>query len=342
MATPLPAELRGEVLRREPRIRFLVEDELLPPMRFPADFHGDPDYRRSPAQQSRFERLLAGADALYGIPDASPAALKRAVDANPELRWVQTMAAGGGSQIAAAGLSSAQLERVAFTTSAGVHGRPLAEFALFGLLAAAKRLPRLQADQRRHVWPAHRRPMAQLGDWTVLVIGLGGVGSEVARMLAALGANVIGMSRRLRAGLELSEWVPPERLLEVVGRVDAIVSTLPGTERTAGLIGAEVFERIQAGLTFVNVGRGSVVDERALLEALDDGWVGFAALDVFATEPLPAGSPLWEHPNVLVSPHTAALDPGEEFRIAGLFADNATRLLDGRRLRNLVDTLEFY
>lgn len=124
--------------------------------------------------------------------------------------------------------------------------------------------------------------------------------------------------------------------------MDAVVNTLPGTAATEKLLGEEFFAALSEEAIVVNVGRGTVIDEEALVEALDAGRVGFAALDVFAVEPLPVSSPLWGHPRVLVSPHTAALNSGEEERIAQLFAENARRLLDGEELVNLVDTIEFY
>ncbi|HWU45774.1 MAG TPA: D-2-hydroxyacid dehydrogenase [Humibacter sp.] len=341
VATPLSEELCTLIERREPRVELVRDQSLLPPMRHPADFSGDPAFRRSAEEQGRFERLIDDADALYGIPDVNPEALKRAMDANPALRWVQVMAAGGGSQVKAAGLRAEQLERVAFTTSAGVHGVPLAEFALFGVLAAAKSLPRLLAQQRAHEWSG-RWQMAQLSEQTVLVLGLGGIGAEVARLLSALGARVIGTSRQERAVEHVDELVHPGAIASVAARVDAVVVALPGTAATDGMLGAEFFAAARPGLTVVNVGRGTVIDEPALIAALADGTVGFAALDVVAVEPLAPDSVLWDHPNVLISPHTAALNAGEDRRIAELFADNATRLLEGRPLRNRVDTVHFY
>jgi phosphoglycerate dehydrogenase-like enzyme len=136
--------------------------------------------------------------------------------------------------------------------------------------------------------------------------------------------------------------VHPSELAAVVGRVDGIVVTLPGTAATERLVSADVLAAVRPGTTLVNVGRGTVIDEDALVGALRDGRIGFAALDVVATEPLHPASPLWDLPNVLISPHIAALTPAEGRRIAELFADNATRLLDGRRMRNVVDTVEFY
>lgn len=341
VVTPLGEEFCALVEGLEPRVEMVRDQQLLPPVRYPADHNGDPSFRRTPEQQQRFEEMIDGADALYGLPDEDPAALRRAVDANKGLRWVHTMAAGGGAQIKAAELDAEQLERIEFTTSAGVHAAPLAEFALFGLLAGAKNLPRLRSDQAAHRWP-DRWLMGQLREQTVLVVGLGGIGAEVARLLSAMGTRVIGTSRRGAAVDGVVEVVHPDDLVEVVARVDGIVVTLPGTAATEKLVSAEVLAAVRRGATLVNVGRGTVIDEDALAVALREGRIGFAALDVVAQEPLDPASPLWELPNVLISPHNATLTPAEERRIAELFAENATRLLDGRDLRNPVDTVEFY
>lgn len=341
VATPLSEELCELIEEREPRVRLERDQNLLPPMRHPADFSGDPSFRRSPEAQARFEAMLDRADALYGIPDVDPAALRRVVQANPRLRWVQVMAAGGGSQVKAAQLTAEELERVVFTTGAGVHGGPLAEFALFGLLAGAKRLPRLAAQQRRHEWSG-RFEMGQLSEQTILVLGLGGIGVQVARLLKAFGARVIGVSRHGTPVDGVDEFVLPDRIAEIAPDVDAVVAALPGTAATERILSESFFSAIRTGATVVNVGRGTVIDEDALLAALEEGRVGFAALDVVATEPLAVDSPLWDHPSVLISPHTAALTSAEDRRLAELFADNATRLLDGRPLRNVVDVVDFY
>ncbi|MEJ5914426.1 D-2-hydroxyacid dehydrogenase [Pseudokineococcus sp. 1T1Z-3] len=341
VATPLDERSRAVVTEREPRVDLVVGPDLLPPVRHAGDQGGDPAWSREPARQEEFEELLDGADALFGVPDASPAALARAVRANPGLRWVHTIAAGGGQAVRAARLSEEELQRVAFTTSAGIHGTPLAEFALLGLLAGAKGVPRLQADSAARTWPSPYF-MGQLSAQTVLVVGLGGIGSEVARVLSALGTTVIGSSRHGRPVEGVDEIVDPGSLADAAARVDGVVVTLPGTPATKGLLDADFFAALRPGATFVNVGRGTVVDEEALVRALDDGTVGYAALDVVAREPLDEASPLWDRPDVLISPHTAAGDPTIMERIADLFADNASRLLDGRELRNRVDTVEFY
>ena len=153
---------------------------------------------------------------------------------------------------------------------------------------------------------------------------------------------MVGTSRHHRPVDHVDRLIRTDQIAETVPDVDAIVLTLPGTAATERLIGADVLAAVKPGTILVNVGRGTVVDEDALLAALRDGRIGFAALDVFATEPLPTNSPLWDEPNVLVSPHTAALNAAEDRLIAELFTANASRLLNGEELTNVVDTVDFY
>lgn len=341
VATPLSDELIDRIEHLEPRLDIVRDPALLPVARFPGDHVGDPSFRRTPAQQQAFEQLVDTAEALYGVPDEDPQHLHRTAAANPGLRWVHTMPAGGGGQVKAARLSEEQLARIAFSTSAGVHAEPLAEFAVFGVLAGAKSLPRLLQQQAAEEW-SERWVMPLLSEQRVLVVGLGNIGRATATKLAALGATVSGVSRRPVDLPVLDRVIPPDQLPAAVSEFDAVVVTLPGTVETESLIGTRVFSALTPGTTVVNVGRGTVIDEPALIAALDSGRVGFAALDVFAAEPLPASSPLWKHPRVLISPHTAGLNPAEDRLIAELFAENAGRLLDGRELINRVNTVEFY
>jgi phosphoglycerate dehydrogenase-like enzyme len=340
-ATPISDALIRQMTAIEPRINFVVDHALLPTMRFPGDHAGDPSFRRNPDQQRRFEELLDGADALYGIPDESPAALARTITSNHGLRWVQTMAAGGGGQIKAAGLDADSLLRVAFSTSAGVHAQPLAEYALFGLLAGAKSLPRLNAQQGDRRW-SDRWTMGLISEQSILIVGMGSIGQATAEKLKALGAHVVGTSRRHVSIPFVDEVIHPDDIATAIGRFDGVVVTLPGTSSTENLIGDQILSMMKPGATLVSVGRGSVIDEIALVAALHDQRIGLAVLDVFAQEPLSPTSPLWALPNVIISPHTAALNTAEDRLIAELFANNAQRLLDGESLMNRVDTVEFY
>ncbi|MFP5316394.1 MAG: D-2-hydroxyacid dehydrogenase [Actinomycetes bacterium] len=339
--TPLPEPLCELIEQLEPRIELVRDQSLLPPQLYKGDHQGDGNFRRTPPQQAEYERLMDSADALYGVPGQSGKELQRTVRANPRLRWVHTTPAGGGSQVKAAQLSEQELERITFTTSGGVHAEPLAEFAVFGVLAGAQGLPQLLEDQRGHVWGA-RRPVPLVANQRVAVVGLGGIGRSVARKLSALGADVVGVHRRQVEAEGVSRIVDPERLGDLLPDVDAAVLCLPSTDATRHMLSRELLGRVKKGITVVNVGRGTTVDEQALIEALGDGRVGFAALDVFEQEPLAADSPLWGLPNVVVSPHNAGTYDEEERKIAELFAENARRLLDGEPMINVVDTVEYY
>jgi phosphoglycerate dehydrogenase-like enzyme len=327
-----------ELLRtREPRLDVVFEPELLGP----ASDNWMVRHERTPEEQTRFEQLLDSAEALFGVPDHSGTSLARTVAANPRLRWVHTIPAGGGQQVKSARLDADALARIVFTTSAGVHAEPLAEFAVFGVLAGAKLLPKLLGAQSRHEWMP-RVSMGLAPDMTVAVVGLGGIGKVAASKLAGLGYRVVGIHRHGVDVPGVSRIYPVEQFAELAATVDAIVLALPGTAQTERMLSREVLAAIKPGATVVNVGRGTTVDEPALIEALADGRVGFAALDVTYSEPLAADSPLWDLPNVLISPHTAAINAHEPRLITELFASNATALLDGRPLKNVVNTVEFY
>src|SRR5215212_862920 len=272
IAAPVPPDVPELLRQREPRIKLRYDPEVLPPMRHPADFSGDPSYSRTPEQSRRYEELLVDAEALYGIPDVDPTALRHVVEANPDLRWVHTMAAGGGATVQAANLTSEQLNKIIFTSSAGVHAGPLAEFAIFGVLAGAKDFPRLARQQSERVW-SDRWMMGQLAEQTMLVVGLGGIGRRVVELLAPFGGTILGTSRREIRVDGVDEVVHPNQLVEVAGRVDAVISTLPGTDTTAGLLGGDFFSALKPGATVVNVGRGTVIDETALIDALHAGRV---------------------------------------------------------------------
>ncbi|GAA2752612.1 D-2-hydroxyacid dehydrogenase [Amnibacterium kyonggiense] len=341
-ATPLSDELADRIRAAEPRLDLVVEQDLLPPQRHPGDHGGDPDFTRTEEQERRFQERIGSAEVLYGIPGERPSQLAKAIRANPRLAWVQLMPAGGGAQVKAAELTEEELGRVRFTTTAGVHAVPLAEWSEFGLLAGFKTLPQLQEAQRAHEWAESRWVMRRLEGSRVLIVGLGSIGRLVAERLARQGVRVAGTSRRDVEVEGVEEVVRPDDLAARIGDFDGVVVTLPGTDETRHLVSAEVLAAVKPGATVVNVGRGTVIDQDALIEQLRAGRVGFAALDVTDPEPLPADSPLWDLPNVLISPHTAALSEREDALIADLFARNATRYLDGEPLINPVNTREFY
>jgi glyoxylate/hydroxypyruvate reductase len=343
IASPLEAELAERIKAADPRAEVLFEPDLLPPPRYQGDHRGDPAFRRGPAAEARWRALLDRAEVLFGIPDESAEDLARVVIDLPRLRWVHGTAAGAGEQVRNADLPPEALERVTVTTSSGVHAIPLAEFAILGLLAIAKELPRFVEDQRARAWPELRRPLRELDGQTLLLVGLGDIGRETARLGKAFGMRTIGFRRSQGPPpTHVDEVHGPQRLTELAGRADAMVVSLPLTDQTAGMIDRATIEALPPSCIFVNVGRGGVVDEPALVDALRERRIAGAVLDVFATEPLPDSSPLWSLPNVLVTPHAVALSARENERIVELFVDNLRRYLDGRPLHNVVEPGVYY
>jgi phosphoglycerate dehydrogenase-like enzyme len=328
IATPLEPELVERLRRVDDRLDIAFEPELLPPTRWASDHIGNPAFVRTPEQEARFTELVAGAEIVLGYPREDPAQIAWLVRTAPGLRWVQGTFAGAGQQLAAAGLAREDVERIMWTSSVGIHTTPLGEWALLGILALTKDLPRLDADKRDHRW-AHY-PVDEVRGTTVLIAGLGEIGREVARLAEAFGMNVIS-TRRDEGDLD-----------ELLPRADSVVVTLPLTDETRGMFDGRRIGLMKPGAIFVNIGRGAVVDEDALIDALRSGHLRGAALDVYSTEPLPTDSPLWELENVILSPHTAAQSIHENERIVELFADNLRRYLAGQELRSCIRTDLFY
>ena len=341
IATPLEPELVAHIDAVDDRVEVIFEPDLLPPPRFACDHRGIDTFRRTEDQQRRWQAMLGSAEVLFGLPGDSAQGLADVVRTNAGLRWVQATAGGAGQQMQAAGLTDAELTRVLITSASGVHVGPLAEFALFGLLAFTKGLPRLLADTQARRWEHY--PMTELADRTLLVVGLGSIGTEVARLAKAFGMHIIAINRTGRTDNSDIEVIRTSRFLgDLLPVAHAVVLTLPLTEQTRGMIDAQAISRMRTDAILINVGRGGVVDEDALIKALKGGQLAGAALDVFETEPLPPDSPLWRLPNVLISPHTAALSVHENERIVALFTENLRRYLRGDNLLNRVTPTLLY
>ena len=343
IATPLTGPLAERIAAVDARVELRYDPALLPPSRWPGDIEGDPGFRRDAAGERRWRELLAGADVIYGIPGNAGAGLVELLRAAPRARWVQARNAGAGEQLGAAlALDAGALRDVTVTSVSGIHALALAEFALFGLLAFAKRLPELERDKAARAWPEIKPTMRALAGRTVLVLGLGAIGLELGRMAGALGMRVLGVKRTPGPVAGVDEVAAPDRLGELAARADALVVTLPGTDATRGMVDAAVLAALRPGAVVVNVGRGAVIDEPALVAALRAGRLAGACLDVFAREPLPADSPLWGLDNVILCPHVAARTEDEDARAVDVFAANLRRRLAGEPLANRVDPAELY
>ncbi|MDQ6728039.1 MAG: D-2-hydroxyacid dehydrogenase [Actinomycetota bacterium] len=328
VATPIDADLAVSIGAVDDRLEVLFQPDLLAPPRFACDHRGIDGFHRTDEQERRWQAMLSRAEVLFGLPGDTGEGLAEALRTSTTLRWVQATAGGAGEQVRAAGLSDEELARVLITRASGVHAVPLAEFAMFGLLAFTKGLPRLLDDARARRFDHY--PMVELAGRGLLIVGLGSIGTEVARLATAFGMRVTAVTRTGRSDVANVDEVRPSRLLgDLLPTADAVVVTLPLTEETRGLIDAEAIGRMRTDAVLVNVGRGGVVDEQALVDALEGGRLAGAALDVYSTEPLPPDSPLWRLPNVVMSPHTAALSVHENERIVALFSENLRRYLRG-------------
>jgi phosphoglycerate dehydrogenase-like enzyme len=267
---------------------------------------------------------------LFDVDWYAPADLPRNA---PRLRWVQATRSGVGEHLRRDGLDRAPFT---ITNCAGVHAAPLAEFVVLGLLHFVKDVPGLQRAQAERRWePA---PVPVLAGRRVLVVGLGGLGRRIATVLAGLDVEVWGVRRSGDSAPDgVALLVAAEDLLAALDEVDALVIACPYTAETHHLFGRDEFAAMRSGAIVVNVARGPIIDEPALVDALAANHLGGAALDVTEREPLPVDSPLWGLPNVLLSPHRMSIVEAENPLIVDLFVDNLRRFLDGRPLRNVFE-----
>jgi phosphoglycerate dehydrogenase-like enzyme len=253
------------------------------------------------------------------------------------LRWIQSASAGVD------GLLFPELaeSHIVLTNARGIYEEAIAEYVLGLMLAFAKDLPGVFERQRRREW--EHRETERLQRKRVLVVGVGPIGRAIGRSCAALRMSVRGVARTARPGDDVMvEITAVEQLADAVASADYVVNTLPATDETRHVFDHVVFEAMNVGTRFVNVGRGGTVDERALIRALETGQIAGAALDVFEEEPLPVDSPLWTMPNVIVSPHMAGDAAGWREGVVELFVRNLERYLTGRPLLNVVDKIRGY
>jgi len=339
IATPLEAALVARISALS-NVDVAFVPELLPQPRYPSDHRGVDGFARDAAGEARWNAMLGEAEVLYGVPGDTGPSLAAALPHAPALRWVQATAAGAGEQVRAANLTPADLARITFTSAAGVHGGMLAEFAFYGLLALRKDAARLADIRARRGWDHY--PMGELEGSTIAVVGMGSIGAAIAKRARAFGMHVIGVARTAAPQPDADETVALADAGAAYARADAIAVTLPGTDATRGIIDRSAIAAWKPNTIFINVGRGSVVDQTALIDALRSRAIAGAVLDVFTPEPLPADSPVWTLPNIIFSPHTAALSVRENERIVELFCENIRCFAAGQPLRNVVNTAEFY
>jgi phosphoglycerate dehydrogenase-like enzyme len=277
-------------------------------------------------------------------------------DEAPRLRWVQLYSAGPDAIV------DHPLYRspVTFTSASGVHAITMAEHVMAMVLAWYHHLPLQFAWQREARWPTpterSRFTAEELPGKTIGIVGYGSIGRQVGRLASGFGMRVVAMQRGSDHrdhgflfegigdpdGVIPDRYYGPEQLHELLGACDVVVLTAPLTSRTRGMLDAAAFHAMKPTAFFVNIARGGLCDEAALLHALSEGQIAGAALDVFQQEPLPADNPFWRIPNVFISSHTACLSRYYEARAAAIFQENLRRYLAGEPLANVVDKSRGY
>lgn len=325
ITSPLEPEFAERISAAYPdQVELIYRPDLMPATRYVGD-HGDPAFRRTPAEEREWHELLARADVLWDFPANERAPI---LELSPRLRWVQTTSAGVGQLVKRLGLQDSDL---LVTTASGIHAQPLAEFVFAALLFHSKELGRLQGEQRAKLW--NRFCGIELAGRTIAIIGPGRIGSEIARIARTFRMRPVAMGRRNDPAR--AEALGVERLYDrselplMLAEADCVVVCAPQTPGTDDLLGPEEFAAFKPGAVFINIGRGTIVDESALLAALRDGRIAFAALDVFREEPLPPSSPFWEMPNVLINPHSASTVDTENAKLTEIFIRNLGHYLAG-------------
>jgi phosphoglycerate dehydrogenase-like enzyme len=292
--------------------------------------------------------VWADVEVLYTFNVFPPA------DAMPKLKWLQTHSAGVDNILPQPIVQNHP--DLIITTTRGIHATNMAELVLGFLLMFGHRIPNMMEAQRRKEWADNRHEKflpLELRTATVGIVGYGAIGREIARLVKVFGGRVLAAKRDAKTpedrehfafegtgdpeGLMFDRLYPSRALPTMVKECDFLVVTVPLTESTQGLIGERIFRAMKPGSYLINVGRGGVVDEAALLEVLKSGHLAGAAMDVFAEEPLPESSPLWTAPNLIITPHIAGNTADYHDKAAAVFEENLRRYAEGNPLLNLVD-----
>ena len=294
-----------------------------------------PDDESDEEAEASLKRLLGGAEVLFTTPMVPP----ELAEWTPSVRWLQLTSAGVER------LLDSELVRdgVTITTATGIHAIPIGEYVMGVMLAIAKGLPGAMRAQGESTW----RPFLaeELHGKTVGIVGLGAIGGYVAKLAKADGMRVLAVRRSAERRVEgtaagfpdVDELMPPSDLPHLLSESDYVVIAVPLTPESRGLIGEKELAAMKPSARIVNIARGAVIDEQALIRALKDGRIAGAALDVFEEEPLPPDSELWSMENVLITPHISGGTPVYMERCVELFCENLRRYLADEPLRNAVD-----
>lgn len=292
--------------------------------------------------RDEFDRTLARAEVVCAF-QAPEDILERA----SHLRWFQFPGAGVDNLMRTGMLRKGS--PVVVTSVAGIHAIPISEYVLTSMLMFAHHFPEMLRLQQQHNWAYGRRWNAlrgtELAGKTLGIIGLGGIGRRIAQLGRAFGMRVLGLRRSATGEAsdpDVDELYPPNRLRDLLGACDYVVLAVPLTPETERLIGEHELLAMRPTAFLVNISRGRVIDEQALIRALQSGWLAGAGLDVTVEEPLPKESPLWDMPNVILTPHMSGLTDQYSARLTEVFVENLRRYRAGEPLLHIVDPAKGY
>jgi phosphoglycerate dehydrogenase-like enzyme len=282
-----------------------------------------------PAGEAELDRV-ADVEVVIGTNNGTRA--RPVLERARHVRWYHSVGAGVENLVT---LPYFRERRIMLTNNSGAMDIPIAEHVIAMVLAAAKRLYLYRDQQARREWNEHRQD--EIRGATLVVFGLGSIGAETARLGAALGMRVIGVRRSSVPVPGVERIVPPEQFADVAREADYIAVCAPLTDRTRGAVSRDVINNMKPTAWLVNIARGQIIDDDALLDALREKRIGGAALDALAPEPLPADSPLWGFENVIVTPHSSNSSPNVRPRTIALIRENLRRYKVGEPLLNVVD-----
>jgi len=332
----LEPELVEKIRSLDRRIEVLYEPDMMGRPRYQSHHVG---FQGTNEQEKRWLELMSQAEVIFGYIGRSY--LKDLPKLAPNLKWNQSPSTGIGQMVYRGGLTESD---IVFTTAGGVHVRPLSEFVLMSMLMFVKDAFRMAEEKERHNW--ERYCGTELRDKTLAVISLGRTGKEIARLASCFGMRVIGTKRYIE-GVEpkslnvkiLYHWTD---LHSMLSEADFVVLAIPHTSETEKMIGEKEFAAMKKGSVLINIARGTVYDELAFIRALESGHLAGAAIDVAAKEPMPSENPLWDMPNVIISPHSASTADSENLKLTDLLCTNLKRYLEGQPLLNVLDKKKLY
>ena len=332
----LEPELVQKIRNFDPRIELLYEPDLMGRPRYQSHHIG---FQGTPEQEKRWLEMMFQAEVIFGY--VARQHLRDLPKLAPRLKWNQSPSTGIGQMVYRGGLTESD---IVFTTAGGVHVTPLSEFVIMAMLMFVKDAFRMAKEKEHHHW--ERYCGRELRGKTLAVISLGRTGTEIARLAKCFGMRVIGTKRHIEGvdpeSLNVEELYHWTDLHGMLSQADFVVLTIPHTSETEGLMSEAEFAAMKKGSILINVARGSIYDEPAFIRALESGHLAGAAIDVAAKEPLPPESPLWDMPNVVISPHSASTVDSENWKLTDLFCDNLRRYLDGQPLRNVLNKRTLY